>query len=107
SDDDPGLLIWALMPATRGSSGPALDALAAVVRTLKDPRGTRFTGVAFDPRFDALGNARALATALGRNRWDLIVVLDDLEGEQLRFDTVYGDLLPMFDLYAARAGARA
>jgi len=107
SDDDPGVLIWALMPATRGSSGPAFDALAAVVRILKERQSAAFTIVAFDRRFDALGNARAIATALGKNSWDLIVVLDDLEGERLRFDTVYGDLIPMFDLYAARAGARA
>jgi peptide/nickel transport system permease protein len=107
SDSDPGILIWAVMPATRGSSAPGLDALAAMVETLKGHTGAAFTVVAFDRRYDALGSARALASALGKNSWDLIVVLDDLEGERLRFDTVYGDLIPMFDLYAARAGARA
>jgi hypothetical protein len=107
SDDDPGVLIWAVMPATRGSSGPAVDALTAMVRTLKERRDAAFTIVAFDRRYDALGSARALASALGKNSWDLIVVLDDLEGERLRFDTIYGDLIPMFDLYAARADARA
>jgi hypothetical protein len=34
-------------------------------------------------------------------------VLDDLEGERLRFDTIFGDLIPMFDEYARRTGARA
>jgi hypothetical protein len=34
-------------------------------------------------------------------------VLDDLEGDRLRFETIYGDLIPMFDEYASRSGARA
>jgi hypothetical protein len=35
-------------------------------------------------------------------------VLDDLEGgDRLRFDTIYGDLIPMFDEYASRSDARA
>jgi hypothetical protein len=54
-----------------------------------------------------LGNARAVADLLGRTQWDTIVVLDDLDGDRLRFDTIYGDLIPMFDEYAIRSGARA
>ena len=101
------VLIWAVMPATRGSSRPATDALAAFVRSLAGRTGVGLAIVAFDRRADTIGNARALADLLGRTRWDTIVVLDDLEGERLRFDTIYGDLIPMFDEYASRSGARA
>src|SRR5207249_3956438 len=101
------VLIWAVMPATRGSSRPATDALAAFIRSLAGRTGAGIAVVAFDRTVDALGNARAIADLLGRTRWDTIVVLDDLEGERLRFDTIFGDLIPMFDQYAGRAGARA
>lgn len=101
------VLIWAVMPATRGSSRPATDALAAFVRSLAGRTGAGIAVVAFDRTADPLGNARAVAELLGRTRWDTIVVLDDLDGERLRFDTIYGDLIPMFDEYASRSGARA
>lgn len=101
------VLIWAVMPATRGSSRPATDALAAFVRSLPGRTGAGLAIVAFDRTGDPLGNARAIADLLGRDRWDTIVVLDDLDGERLRFQTIYGDLIPMFDEYAKRAGARA
>jgi hypothetical protein len=101
------VLIWAVMPATRGSSRPATDALAAFVRSLAGRTGAGLAIVAFDRRADTIGNARAIADLLGRTRWDTILVLDDLEGERLRFDTIYGDLIPMFDEYASRSGARA
>jgi ABC-type dipeptide/oligopeptide/nickel transport system permease subunit len=101
------VLIWVVMPATRGTSAPATDALAAMVRSLAGRTGSGLAIVAFDRTADPLGNARAIADLLGRTRWDTIVVLDDLEGERLRFDTIYGDLIPMFDHYASRSGARA
>ncbi len=101
------VLIWAVMPATRGSSRPATDALAAFVRSLAGRAGVGLAIVAFDRTADAIGNARAIADLLGRTRWDTIVVLDDLDGDRLRFDTIYGDLIPMFDEYASRSGARA
>ena len=101
------VLIWAVMPATRGSSRPATDALAAFIRSLAGRTGAGIAVVAFDRTVDTLGNARAIADLLGRTRWDTIVVLDDLEGERLRFDTIFGDLIPMFDQYAGRAGSRA
>jgi len=105
--EPPRVLIWVVMPATRGTSRPATDALAAMVRSLAGRTGDGLAVVAFDRTADTLGNARAIADLLGRTRWDTIVVLDDLEGERLRFDTIYGDLIPMFDLYASRSGARA
>lgn len=101
------VLIWAVMPATRGSSRPATDSLAAFVRSLPGRTGAGIAVVAFDRTADTLGNARAVADLLGRTQWDTIVVLDDLDGERLRFDTIYGDLIPMFDEYASRSGARA
>jgi peptide/nickel transport system permease protein len=101
------VLIWAVMPATRGSSRPATDALAAFIRSLAGRTGGGLAIVAFDRTADPIGNARAVADVLGRTRWDTIVVLDDLEGDRLRFDTIYGDLIPMFDEYATRSGARA
>ena len=101
------VLIWAVMPATRGSSQPAADALAAFIRSLAGRTGAGIAIVAFDRTADPIGNARAIAEVLGRTRWDTIVVLDDLEGDRLRFETVYGDLIPMFDEYASRSGARA
>ena len=101
------VLIWVVTPATRGSSRPATDALAAFIRSLAGRTGAGLAIVAFDRRADAIGNARAIAELLGRTRWDTIVVLDDLEGGRLRFDTIYGDLIPMFDQYASRSGARA
>jgi len=101
------ILIWLVMPATRGSSRPAIDALAAFVRSLAGRRGVGLAIVAFDRTADAIGNARAIADLLGQTRWDTIVVLDDLEGDRLRFETIYGDLIPMFDEYASRSGARA
>jgi peptide/nickel transport system permease protein len=101
------VLIWLVMPATRGSARPATDALAALIRSLAGRTGVGLAIVAFDRTADAIGNARAIADLLGQTRWDTIVVLDDLEGDRLRFDTIYGDLIPMFDLYASRAGARA
>lgn len=101
------VLIWAVMPATRGSSRPATDALAAFIRSLAGRTGEGLAIVAFDRAVDPVGNARAVADVLGRTRWDTIVVLDDLDGDRLRFDTIYGDLIPMFDEYASRSGARA
>src|SRR6266545_3721133 len=101
------VLVWVVMPATRGSARPAIDALAAFIRSLAGRTGVGLAVVAFDRTADAIGNARAVADLLGRTRWDTIVVLDDLEGDRLRFDTIYGDLIPMFDEYASRSGARA
>jgi peptide/nickel transport system permease protein len=101
------VLIWAIMPATRGSSRPASDALGAMVRSLAGRTGAGLAVVAFDRTADPKGNARAIAEVLGRTQWDLIVVLDDLDGDRLRFQTIYGDLIPMFDEYAKRSGARA
>ncbi len=103
----PRVLVWAVTPGTRLSSGPVLDALAASIRALADRTGEEVAFVVFDRAADPLGNARQVADLLGRTRWDLIIVLDDLEGERLRFSTISSDLIPAFDEYAQRSGARA
>ena len=103
----PRVLVWAVTPGTRLSSRPALDALAASIRSLADRTGEEIAFVVFDRAADPLGNARQIADLLGRPRWDLIIVLDDLEGERLRFNTISADLIPAFDEYAQRSGARA
>src|SRR6185503_11569043 len=101
------ILVWAVTPGTHLSSRPALDALASTIRALGDRTGEEVAFVVFDRTADAPGNARQVAERLGRTNWDLIVVLDDLEGERLRFDTNSSDLIPAFDEYAERSGARA
>lgn len=105
--DAPRILVWAVTPGTHLSSRPALDALASTIRALADRTGEEVAFVVFDRTADAPGNARQVAERLGRTNWDLIVVLDDLEGERLRFDTNASDLIPAFDEYAERSGARA
>jgi peptide/nickel transport system permease protein len=105
--DAPRILVWAVTPGTRLSSRPALDVLAATIRVLADRSGEEVAFVVFDRTADPSGNARQVAEHLGRTSWDLIVVLDDLEGERLRFDTPSADLIPAFDEYAQRSGARA
>lgn len=105
--DAPRILVWTVTPGTRLSSRPALDALASTIRALADRTGEEVAFVVFDRTADALGNAKQVAERLGRTNWDLIVVLDDLEGERLRFDTNSSDLIPAFDAYAERSGARA
>jgi hypothetical protein len=105
--DAPRILVWAVTPGTHLSSRPALDALASTIRALAARTGEEVAFVVFDRTADAPGNARQVAERLGRTNWDLIVVLDDLEGERLRFDTNSSDLIPAFDEYAERSGARA
>ena len=103
----PRILVWAVTPGTRLSSRPALDALASTIRALADRKGEEIAFVVFDRTADPLGNARQIAEHLGRTTWDLIVVLDDLAGERLRFETQSGDMIPAFDEYARLSGARA
>jgi len=55
-----------------------------------------------DPR----ANAQAVSQVLGPRRIDLVVVIDELDGDALRFTTANGDLIPAFDLYADKADAR-
>jgi peptide/nickel transport system permease protein len=97
------VLVWAVREP--GSAGTGRDVVAALARTLNIRRAP-FIFVDFDPSVDAHANARGIIDVLKDRRISLVVVLDKLEGGALRFTTPHGDLIPAFDLYAEKAGAR-
>jgi peptide/nickel transport system permease protein len=97
------VVVWALRQP--GSPHPATDVVAAVGRALAHD-GVPFVLVDFDPSIDPAANARSVREALGERRIALVVVVDELGGQALRFVTPYGDLVPAFDLYAEKAGVR-
>jgi peptide/nickel transport system permease protein len=101
--DAPRVVVWA--PRKAAAAHPSSDVLAILARTLGS-RGAPFIFVDFDPAVDPRANARAISEVLGPRRIDLVVVIDDLDGEALRFTTANGDLIPAFDLYADKADAR-
>jgi hypothetical protein len=82
-----------------------MDVVAALGRSL-GARRVPFIFVEFDPTLDPDANARAVGDVLKDRRIVLVLVLDRLDGLNLRFTTPYGDLIPALDLYAERAGAR-
>ena len=94
-----------MLPADADASSGAADAVAGLARLFAD-RAVPVTLVAFDPAVDPDGNAAQIAERIGVDRISLIVVLDRLTGSVLHFITRNGDLIPAFDLYAQRAGAR-
>jgi hypothetical protein len=97
------LVLWAIAPSAVDGSRGAADALAAAVRSL---RGRPVPGVAvvfFDPRGDTAANAKELLAAVG-GTIDLIVLVDALTGQRLKFSSIYGDLFFPFDRYADNAG---
>jgi ABC-type dipeptide/oligopeptide/nickel transport system permease subunit len=97
------VLIWAI--ANPGARSPASDVGAALAREL-GPRHVPFIFVDFDPSIDPMANTQTIDEVLKGRRITLVLVLDQLEGGALRFTTPYGDLVPMMDLYAEKAGAR-
>ena len=103
-NDQGRVIVWTTLPEGGGSSS-SIDALASLARTLA-PRRVPFIFVAFDPSGDAGANRKLVLEALGTRRVGLVLVLLDLRGEALQFATPNGDLIPAFDLYAERAGAR-
>jgi hypothetical protein len=56
--------------------------------------------------FDGHGDATAVRHALADRRIGLVLVLGDLRGTALRFETANGDLIPAMDLYAEQSGTR-
>jgi hypothetical protein len=96
------VLVWAVR---RGAVHPTTDVLQALARSPAG-RSVPFIFVDFDPSIDARGNIAKIAEVLAGRRISLVVVLDKLEGNALRFTTPYGDLIPAMDLYAENAGAR-
>ena len=101
--DSAHILVWSARSADGSQS--AAPVLAALSRSLST-RGVPFVFVDFDPSIDARANAQTIRDLMGARRIGVVIVLDHLEGTSLRFRTPYGDLIPAFDLYADRAGAR-
>jgi hypothetical protein len=62
--------------------------------------------VDFDPAVDPKANAKAVAAALEDRRISLVIVLDKLDGNALKFTTANGELIPALDMYADKAAAR-
>jgi peptide/nickel transport system permease protein len=101
------LVIWAVAPSAVTGSRSAADVLSAIVRTLAGRDSPALAFVLFDPRGDPAANAKAVRAVLGSTVIDDVVAIESLGGTTLRFSTVYGDLVPAIDEYAARVGARA
>jgi hypothetical protein len=94
-------VVWAERDNRGERIAARTDVLAALAR-LGTERRAPFTFVDFDPRADA----KAVREALQGQRILLVLVLEHLDQDELRFDTANGDLIPAFDLYAQKAGAR-
>ena len=107
SADAHRLVIWAVAPSLVTGSRSAADALSALVRALADRAMPPLAFVVFDPRGDPVANAKAVRATLGSTAIDDVFVVESLGGSQLRFATVYGDLIPAIDDYAMRVGAPA
>lgn len=101
------LVIWAVAPSLATGSRSASDALSALVRALAGAAMPPLAFVVFDPRGDPVANAKAVRAMLGTIPIDDVLAIESLDGSRLRFATVYGDLVPAIDDYAARAGAAA
>jgi peptide/nickel transport system permease protein len=97
------LVLWAVAPSAIDGSRSAADALAAAVRSLRGRPVPGLAIVSFDPRGDTAANAKELIAAIG-GPIDLIVLLDSVAGQRLRFRSTYDDLFFPFDRYADRAG---
>ncbi|MHB8632098.1 MAG: hypothetical protein ACYC9W_09250, partial [Candidatus Limnocylindria bacterium] len=82
-------------------------ALCAVVRALAGQALPPLAFVVFDPRGDPVANARAVRATLGSTVIDDVLAVESLGGRELRFATVYADLVPAIDAYAGRVGARS
>src|SRR5258708_4656724 len=97
------MVLWAIAPSAIDGARGAADALAAAVRSL---RGRPVPGLAlvfFDPRGDTAANAKELIGRIG-GTVDVIVLVDSLNGQLLKFSSIYGDLFFPFDRYADNAG---
>lgn len=97
------IIVWSIRRP--GAAHPSGDVIATLVRSLADSR-VPIIFVDFDPSVDPDANAKTIRAVLGARRVTLVVVLDQLDGPVLRFTTPHGDLIPAFDHYAERAGAR-
>lgn len=100
--DSQRVLLWA--PRKEGAN-PTSEVLSALARVL-GARKVPFVFVDFDPSIDPKGNTASIAELLKGRHIGLVLVLDKLDGNALRFTTPYGDLIPAIDLYADKAAAR-
>ena len=100
----PRVLVWSIRDADQTRDpAPATDAVAELLGS----RAAPFIFVDFDPTIDPRTSTRIVREAIGSRPIGLVVVLQGLVGKRLRFRSPSGELIPAFDLYAARAGARA
>ena len=94
--------IWASRgPEPRDVDPSRVDVIATLAR-FAVARHAPFVFVDFDPHADAA----AVREALRHRRISLVLVLERMDGRVLTFETANGDLIPAFDLYAQKAGAR-
>ncbi len=96
------IVVWATRHADTAALEPARARVLAAVAQIAVARHVPFTFVDFDPH----GDPAAVRAALADRRVALVLVLGDLDGSALRFQTANGDLIPAFDRYADTAGAR-
>jgi hypothetical protein len=101
------MVIWAVAPSLSPGSRSAADALSALVRALAGRTLPPLAFIVFDPRGDPVANAKAVRATLGSTVIDEVLAIESLGGRQLRFTTVYADLIPAFDEYAAQVHAPA
>lgn len=101
------LVIWAVAPSLSTSSRSAGDALSALVRAFDGRTLPPLAFIVFDPRGDAAANAKAVRATLGSTVIDDVVAIESLGGPRIRFATIYADLIPAFDEYAAQVHAPA
>ena len=96
------VVVWANhKPEAAVSDTNRRDVLASLAR-FASARKAPFIFVDFDVHADAL----AVREFLRSRRILVVIVLDQLDGSVLYFTTANGDLIPAFDLYADKAGAR-
>jgi hypothetical protein len=94
--------VWA---PRKPADHPSADALAAVGRALAASKVPCIL-VDYDDFLDRAGTVAAIREVLGDRRIALVLVLERLDGTQLRFTTPYGDLIPAMDFYADKVSAR-
>jgi peptide/nickel transport system permease protein len=97
------IVVWGVR--RNASDHAAADVLAALARELV-PRHAPFIFVEFDPSVDPTVNSQSVADALKGRRIALMLILENVDGSELRFSTPFGELVPAIDLYADKASAR-
>jgi hypothetical protein len=102
-DDVGRIVVWGVRRV--GSAYATADVLAALARDL-GPRRAPFVFVEFDPAVDPTVNSLSVADVLAGRRIALMLILESVDGRELRFNTTFGELIPAIDTYADTVGAR-